>query len=194
MIKYTERLDRALKKAAWAHEQADQHRKGTDVPYIIHPVGVMMIASNATDDEDILIACLMHDVIEDVDSSIYSKDQMRADFGDRVVSIVLDVTKDSHTKDWHKQSQSYLYHLENNAGSEAIIVSASDKIHNLQSILVDFENYGDDIWQMFNTKNSSDQLWWYQEVLKVVKKRSPDLILINDLQKLVTNLSKIIDT
>jgi (p)ppGpp synthase/HD superfamily hydrolase len=194
MIKYTERLDRALKKAAWAHEQAGQHRKGTEIPYIIHPVGVMMIASNATDDEDILIACLMHDVIEDVDSSIYSKDDMRADFGDRVVSIVLDVTKDSQAKDWYDQSNSYLQHLEHKASEEAIIVSASDKIHNLQSILVDFENCGDDIWQIFNTKNSCDQLWWYKEVLKVVKKRSPDLMLIKDFEKLVSNLSNIIAT
>lgn len=192
MIKYTERLDKALKKAAWAHEQAGQHRRGTDVPYIIHPVGVMMIASNATEDEDILIACLMHDVIEDVDSSIYSKDEMSADFGERVVSIVLDVTKDGSAKDWYEMSRSYLNHLEHKACDEAIIVSASDKIHNLQSILVDFENEGDDIWKIFNTKNSSDQLWWYQEVLNVVKKRSPDLLLINDFEKLVTNLSKIV--
>ena len=62
MINYTERLDKALRKAAWSHEQQGQHRKGSDIPYIIHPVGAMMIASNATDDEDILIACLMHDV------------------------------------------------------------------------------------------------------------------------------------
>jgi len=41
MIKYTDRLDSAIRKAAWAHEQQDQHRKGTDIPYIIHPFGVM---------------------------------------------------------------------------------------------------------------------------------------------------------
>jgi (p)ppGpp synthase/HD superfamily hydrolase len=49
MIKYTERLDSALRKAAWAHEKTGQHRKGTDIPYIIHPVGVMIIAGNVTE-------------------------------------------------------------------------------------------------------------------------------------------------
>lgn len=51
MINVTSRLDKAIRRAAWAHEQAGQHRKGTDVPYIVHPSGVMIIASNVTDDE-----------------------------------------------------------------------------------------------------------------------------------------------
>ncbi len=71
MINYTSRLDNAVREAARAHEIEGQHRKGTDIPYIIHPFGVMMIASNATDDEDVLIACLMHDVLEDVNRVQY---------------------------------------------------------------------------------------------------------------------------
>ena len=172
MINYTERLDSALRKAAWAHEKAEQHRKGSDIPYIIHPVGVMMIASNVTDDEDTLIACLLHDVLEDVDSSIYSEADMREDFGDRVVSIVLDVTKDSDEKDWHARSKAYLHHLEHEASDEAVIVSASDKIHNLKSILTDHATHGDDLWERFTTKSSSDQLWWYESILDVITKRN----------------------
>ena len=64
MINYTERLDKALKVSAWAHEQQKQHRKGTDIPYIIHPVGAMIEASNATEDEDTLISCLLHDILD----------------------------------------------------------------------------------------------------------------------------------
>ena len=177
MINYTERLDAAIRKAAWAHEQQGQHRKGGDIPYIIHPVGVMMIASNATDDEDILIACLMHDVLEDVDSNIYGEADMRAEFGDRVVSIVKDVTKDDSLQDWHQRSRAYLDHLEHNASDEAVIVSASDKIHNLLSVLADYEVYGNDIWQRFTTKNSTDQVWWYSAILGVITKRGvPDIL------------------
>lgn len=188
MIKYTERLDGALRKAAWAHEKAQQHRKGSDIPYIIHPVGVMMIASNVTDDEDVLVACLMHDVLEDVDSSIYSQEDMRRDFGDRVVSIVLDVTKDSEKKDWHARSKAYLHHLEQEASDEAIIVSTSDKIHNLKSILTDHATHGDDLWERFTTKSSSDQLWWYESILKVITKRKAPASLIDELIKEVNFL------
>ena len=185
MINYTARLDKAMRIAARAHEQAVQHRKGTDIPYIIHPVGVMMFASNATDDEDVLIACLMHDVLEDVDSSIYSEQQMREDFSDRVVSIVKDVTKDENEEDWRIRSNAYLNHLEHDASDEAVIVSASDKIHNLLSILTDYETVGDALWDRFTTKSSQDQLWWYQSILSVIRKRNAPEELSKRLTELV---------
>src|SRR4030095_54576 len=172
MINYTERLDKARRKTAWAHEQQGQHRKGGAIPYIIHPVGVMLIASNATDDEDTLIACLMHDVLEDVDGKIYGEAALRRDFGDRVVSIVKDVTKNKDLSDWHKSAQAYLDHLEQKACDEAVIVSVSDKTHNLLSTLADYETYGDAVWQKFRTKSAQDQLWWYESILAVAKKRS----------------------
>lgn len=103
----------------------------------------MLIASDVTDNEDILIACLLHDIIEDVGERIYSEADIRNDFGDRVVTIVKGVTKDSHEKDWRELSQAYLDHLEVKASDEAVIVSVCDKIHNLQSILIDYELYGD---------------------------------------------------
>lgn len=193
MINYTPRLDSAIRKAARAHEKAKQHRKGTDIPYIIHPFGVMIIASNATDDEDILIACLMHDILEDVDASIYSKEQMREDFGGKVVSIVKDVTKGGSIEDWHERSKAYLNHLQNESSDEAVIVSASDKIHNLQSILTDYKIVGESLWQRFSTKSSDDQLWWYKEILEIVQNRQPGISLAEELEALVTELSQIVE-
>ena len=172
MINYTPRLDRALRRSAWAHEQQGQHREGTDIPYIIHTVGAMVCASNATDDEDILIACLLHDVLEDVDSTIYSRQDMINEFGNRVVGIVDDVTKNSDLDNWRDQSSAYLNHLENHASDEAIIVSASDKIHNLLSTIEDYKIIGDKIWLRFSTKNRDDQIWWYQSILDVITRRS----------------------
>jgi (p)ppGpp synthase/HD superfamily hydrolase len=98
MINYTTRLDKAIRISARAHEKQGQHRKGTDIPYIIHPFGVMLIASNVTKDENVLIGCLMHDILEDIDSSIYNELQMKDDFGDKLVGIVKDVTKDDSIK------------------------------------------------------------------------------------------------
>lgn len=192
MINYTQRLDNAIRRAAWAHEQAKQHRKGTDIPYIIHPYGVMVIAGSVTDDEDTLIACLMHDVLEDVAASIYDEGQMRQEFGDRVVSIVKDVTKDDSIKDWHERSKAYLNHLEFNGSDEALIVSAADKIHNLLSMLTDYEAVGENLWQRFKTKNSADQVWWYQSILDVMQKRNAPKELCQTLsQQLNTLKSKL---
>jgi len=192
MINYTNRLDSAIRRAAWAHEQQHQHRRDTDIPYIIHPFGVLLIASNYTDDEDTLIACLLHDVLEDVDNDIYNAFDMGLEFGEIVVSIVKDVTKDENIIDWRGQSNAYLDNLTSKACSAAIIVCAADKMHNLQSTLIDYEVYGDDIWERFSTKNAADQLWWYESVLGVVNKRSDDQKLCDDFTSKVAKLKQLV--
>lgn len=192
MINYTERLDHALRVATWAHEQQGQHRKGTDIPYIIHPFGVMTIASNATDDEDTLIACLLHDILEDVDSKIYNEADMRHDFGERVTKIVLGVTKNSELKYWQERSEAYLNHLENAASDESVIVSTADKVQNLKSILYDYGIVGNEPWQRFSTKSAADQLWWYKSILAVITKRKAPEFLTKELSADVDKLKLII--
>jgi len=192
MIDYTERLDKAIRIAAWAHEQEGQHRKGSDIPYVIHPFGVMLIASNATDDEDTLIGCLLHDVLEDVEPTIYGETEMNADFGSKVVSIVKDVSKNESMSDWHDRCNAYLNHIEQTACDEAVIVCTSDKIHNLQSVLTDYKNVGDELWNRFTTKRATDQLWWYQSVLEVITKRNAPQILQEDLTSKISELKNII--
>ncbi len=188
MINFTKRLDKAIRISAWCHEQAHGHRKGGDIPYIIHPYGVMLIASNVTDNEDTLIACLLHDVLEDVPKSIYDENKMRADFGDNVTKIVKDVTKDSTLNNWYGTSKAYLHHLEFEACDEAIVVSASDKIHNLESTLFDYEEIGDKLWDRFTTKNLSDQIWWYESVYRAVSKRDAPNYLLFKLAGDIKNL------
>lgn len=192
MINLTKRLDKAMRVSAWAHEQQNQHRKGTDIPYAMHPFAAMLIASNVTDDEDILIACLLHDILEDVKSEIYSDSDMARDFGGRVVDIVKGVTKNDEIDSWKERSLAYLKHLENQASDEAVIVSASDKIHNLISILSDFDKIGSQIWLRFSTNNSEDQLWWYQEILKVIRIRQVPEELANQLSDLVDEAKKVL--
>lgn len=191
MITLTERLDKALRTSSWAHEQAGEHRKGGDIPYIIHPFGVMIIASEVTDNEDTLIACLLHDILEDVPSHIYDEHKMITDFGENVTSIVKDVSKDMDINDWREASESYLKNLETKASDEAIIVSASDKIHNVLSTIIDYEKIGDDIWDIFTTKNVDDQLWWYDSILNVLKQRSAPTLLVEKLNTYITKLRKI---
>ena len=192
MITFTERLDKGIRVSATVHEQAGQHRKGTDIPYIIHPFGVMLIASAATKDEDTLIACLLHDVLEDVSPKIYSEPRMRADFGRHVVSIVKDVTKNDLEPDWHLRGAEYLDHLRNRACDEAVIVSTADKIHNLHSILTDHAVVGSALWQRFSTKSGTDQLWWYSSILDVATERQAPPILLHQLGGLVSSLETIV--
>lgn len=193
MIDFTERLDRAIRVAARAHEKQGQHRKGSDTPYIIHPFGVMLIAGQVTDDEDTLIACLLHDVIEDVDPAIYSAEEMKKDFGERVAEIVMDVTKDETLHDWQESADAYLRHLGSHASDAAVIVSASDKIHNISAVITDYKVMGEKLWQIFSTKSADDQMWYYGAVLAVVKERGVDQMLSSQLESRIADLQAMLE-
>lgn len=169
----TTRLNRAMHVAAHAHRH--HTRKGADIPYITHPYAVMLLASNETEDEDTLIACLFHDILEDV-PEMYSKEDMRREFGDTVVAIVEGVTKDDTIKSWQKRSDAYIDHLRHQARRESVIVSAADKYHNLLSIIDDYEQVGDALWSRFNA-GKERQLWWYAAVGEVLDERLPDLAI-----------------
>lgn len=169
----TSRLNRAIQVAAHAHR--NHTRKGANIPYITHPYAVMLLASSETDDEDTLIGCLFHDILEDV-PEMYSKEDMHREFGDRVVSIVEGVTKDDTIDSWQERSDAYIAHLRHKASRESVIVSAADKYHNLLSIVDDYEQVGDVLWDRFNA-GKERQLWWYEAVGEVLQERIPESIL-----------------
>lgn len=165
---YTPRLNQAIIQAATSHD--GHYRKGTRVPYVTHVMSVMLIAAQHTDDEDVLIACLLHDVMEDQPHT-YSFDRMAADFGLRVVELVRDVTKDDSLADWQARSDAYLAHLRT-ANPDAVLISLADKYHNLSSILTDHEQLGDALWGRFNSGKQQQQ-WWYASVGEIAKATLP---------------------
>ncbi len=177
----TPRLAKAIRIATITHQE--QKRKGSDTPYIIHPYSVMCIAANATQDEDILIACLFHDILEDVPDK-YPRERMVKDFGERVAIIVDGVTKDITLPDWQGRADAYLEHLEHKASDESLIVSCADKTHNLMSMLTDYAEVGDELWKCFKV-GAERQLWWYEKVLEVIRLRLPGLTIANNLEKLI---------
>ncbi len=185
-MKVTPRLEKAIRIATVAHNE--QKRKGSDTPYIIHPYSVMCIAANATQDEDILIACLFHDILEDVPDK-YPRELMVKDFGERVANIVDGVTKDSSLPDWQSRAEAYLKHLEQEASDESVIVSCADKAHNLLSMLTDYAEVGDSLWERFKA-GSDRQLWWYAEVLRVIRKRLPSLVIADELEALINRFKE----
>lgn len=165
-------IQRAINKATVLH--AKQVRKGDGLPYIIHPYGVALILSNFTEDTDTIIAGLLHDVLEDVPD--YSADDMTVDFGGKITGIVKEVSEEKDPNEskekrlpWKVRKEKYLKHLEE-ATTEAMMVSCADKIHNLLSMMSAHEEQGDALWSKFNSPQE-DKLWFYGEVLNIVKRR-----------------------
>ena len=106
----SDKINLALKVASRAHR--DQTRRGTDIPYIAHPVAVAMIISRYTADENTIMAGILHDILEDVKPTVYSEIDMKNDFGDEVVGIVKDVSEDKTAgeleKPWIERKKGYL--------------------------------------------------------------------------------------
>lgn len=167
-------------RAAWAHEQAGQHRKGTDIPYFAHSSAVMHILSQFCKKEDSLIGSLLHDVVEDVPPEIYGVRDMRREFGAWPVRLVLDNTKDQRVSDWHEQTRLYLQHLNAGATDDSLAIAVADKSHGVLTATTEYEEIGDLIWQQkFGGKSPQDKLWAYSSVLEIARRRRVDQQGIN---------------
>lgn len=179
----SDRLMRGIATASRAHD--GHYRKGSGVPYISHPMAVMLIAASVTNDEDVLLAALFHDILEDVPEN-YSRAEMEDEFGPRVVEIVEGVTKDSSLPSWQERADAYLEQL-SRGSEESLIVAAADKFHNLSQTLEDLDRDGHALWQRFRS-TPSQQLWWYTSVRNVIAERLPGMPLLADLSVLIERL------
>lgn len=118
-----------------------------------------------TEDEDIILAGILHDTIEDTG---YTKEQMEQEFGSRVTSLVTDLTEIPKTFSWQERKDHYLEHLETTS-HESKLICAADKLHNLQSMLDAFRKFGDKALEKFNAP-ADKKLWFYEECLKIFEK------------------------
>ena len=164
------RFEQALLFACRKH--ADQMKKGTDVPYISHLLGVAGLVLEAGGDEDLAIAALLHDVVEDCGGAPMLK-EVRRRFGKRVAHVVAGCTdSDTYPKPpWRARKEKYLKHLRT-ADADVRLVSGADKVHNAQAILTDYREIGEPIWERFQGKRQGT-LWYYRELAKEFRRRKP---------------------
>ena len=157
--------------AARAHE--GQYRKDEPTPYIAHPVAVAMIVSDFTKDEDVVVAAILHDVLEDVPPEQYSAQDMTAEFGERVTELVRGVSEEKtagqEQAPWRERKEGYLRTLKEDS-EECLLLSAADKIHNLRSMVAAHERLGEKMWDVFNA-GPADKLWFYTAIADEVEKK-----------------------
>lgn len=172
---FTAKIQKAIRRASLLHE--GQKRKCDGSPYITHLFGVALILSHYVSDEDVVVAGILHDVLEDVPTEKYDGAKMQKEFGNRIYAIVKEVTEDKDPEEdrtksevlWIKRKQRYIDNLKNDS-HEALLVAAADKIHNLLSMLESYEKYGEEIWQHFKAPRDR-RIWFYREVFAVISAR-----------------------
>lgn len=177
------RFERALVYAFRKH--AGQTRKGTKIPYVSHLLGVTGLVLEAGGDEDLAIAALLHDVVEDCGGKP-ALAEIRRKFGKRVADIVAG-SSDSFgdpKPPWRDRKIRYLAHL-CQASRDERLVSAADKLHNASMVLNDFREIGEPIWERFNGKRNGT-LWYYRALANEFR-RKPNR-LGRELERVVTEL------
>ena len=142
----------------------DQARKGTVLPYILHPMGVASLVLEAGGDEELAIAALLHDVPEDCGGEPRLAEILEM-FGPRVEKIVRgcsdSLTEDKEVKaPWRDRKQAHIDHIAT-ADMDTLIVTAADKLHNGRAIASDLQNIGAEVWSRFNASRE-DILWYYK--------------------------------
>jgi (p)ppGpp synthase/HD superfamily hydrolase len=200
----SKRFDEALAVAADLHRR--QTRKGTDIPYISHLLAVASIALEYGADEDVAIAALLHDAIEDAPRELGSdpaaavRTLIATKFGPQVLEIV-EACTDADTRDaegnkppWTERKIQYVTSIAHKHPS-ASLVAAADKLHNARAILRDFRTHRDDLWDRFNKDaGMAGTIGYYRGLVVAFRQRLQGLDvtrltqLVDDLEEVVTAL------
>jgi (p)ppGpp synthase/HD superfamily hydrolase len=182
------RLQRAFRYAAEKHE--GQTRKQTAVPYLSHLMAVASLVLEAGGDEDMAIAALLHDVVEDCGGMPRLR-EVRKMFGARVAGIVEGCTDSfgDPKPEWIERKKEYLREV-THADSETRLVSASDKLHNVRTILADHRQNGEAIWKRFSGKKDGT-LWYYRALSDEYRRRGANRIT-RELELAVEELERVV--
>ena len=165
MTEYTNIIERAIDFANRRH--AGAHRKGTTIPYILHPLEAAAICAYLTKDPEVIAAAVLHDVVEDTGTPVR---EIRIHFGERVAMLVANESEnkreDQAAEDtWEIRKKETIVHLTACTDLDVKRVAFSDKLANLRAIHCDHCALGDKLWERFNQNDPAKIGWYYNSFL-----------------------------
>lgn len=167
-----ELVSEAIAFAVKAHD--GMRRKKSNAPYILHPMEAAVIVGTMTDDQNLIAAAALHDVVEDAEISIV---EIEEKFGKRVRELVESETEDKRAdlppaETWRIRKEESLKLLKNTDDIGVLMVWLGDKLANMRSLYRDFKIEGNDMWQRFNQKDASEQAWYYRSIVDFTERLS----------------------
>ncbi len=167
-----ELVSEAIAFAVKAHD--GMRRKKSELPYILHPMEAAVIVGTMTDDQNLIAAAALHDVVEDAGISI---EEVEEKFGTRVRELVESETEDKRadlppSSTWRIRKEESLNVLKNAEDIAILIVWLGDKLANIRAIYRDFKVEGVQIWQRFNQKDVNEQAWYYRSIVNLTERLS----------------------
>jgi (p)ppGpp synthase/HD superfamily hydrolase len=166
------RFVKAVERACEWHD--GQVRKGSDVPYVAHLLGVASLVLEARGDEELAIAAMLHDALEDQPEQA-TPEAIRDQFGERVAEIVAECSDrepgvEGTAANWRARKEGYIKGLEK-ASADVLLVSCADKLHNARALLRDLRQKREELWTRFHEPDPEKQLWYYGALVEVFKRR-----------------------
>jgi myo-inositol-1(or 4)-monophosphatase len=167
-----ELVSEAIMFAVAAHD--GMRRKKSESPYILHPMEAAVIVGTMSDDQNLIAAAALHDVVEDAGIAI---ETIEAKFGKRVRELVESETEDKRadlppTATWRIRKEESLSVLKNADDIAVLMVWIGDKLSNMRAIYRDFKVEGNAMWQRFNQSNVEEQAWYYRSIAKLTERLS----------------------
>lgn len=164
-------INNALAIAAKIHK--DQVRKGSDIPYIVHPFEVALILQENGADEEMISAGILHDVLEDGNLDIeFIKSEIRDKLNEKVLEYVIGASELLENRDftcWDIRKQHTIDYLKDkDTPMEIKMISCADKLSNARSIIRDLQRVGDKVWDIFNA-GYEKQKWYYEGLIDSLK-------------------------
>lgn len=141
-------------------------RKLGNTPYILHPLEVAQILSAMTNDQDVITAGILHDIVEDTDGTL---EEIEKRFGERVAFLVSsesenDYPGESKDASWKRRKEESLKVLKNTDDQGVRMLWLADKLANIRSLAGGYSEYGEQLWESFHQRDPEMQHWYYQTV------------------------------
>ena len=164
-------------------------RKKSDAPYVLHPLEAGVIVGTMTDDQSVIAAALLHDVVEDAGVTM---DEIGEKFGPRVRELVASETENKRedlppADTWQIRKSESLEKLRETEDIDVLRLWLGDKLSNIRAIYRDFTVEGDAVWQKFNQTDVSAQAWYYRSIMKYTE-RLADTSAYKEYQALVEKI------
>ena len=159
-------LQKAMEFAVVKHK--DHVRKDTTIPYFTHVMEALEIVSRMTQDEEVRAAAVLHDTLEDTDTSYGELEQA---FGKRVADLVDAVSEDKRkdrpeAETWIDRKQETIKHLKE-ADTDVLMIALGDKLSNVRAMTRDYERIGEELWKKFNNSDPILQGMYYGLIANV---------------------------
>jgi myo-inositol-1(or 4)-monophosphatase len=167
-----ELVSEAIAFAVKVHD--GMRRKKSDLPYILHPMEAAVIVSTMTDDQEVMAAAALHDVVEDAGILMETIEEQ---FGPRVRALVESETEDKRADrppmdTWQIRKEESLLVLKNTEDLDVLRVWLGDKLANMRSLYREWKSEGDAMWENFNQKDPNMQAWYYCSIADLTSRIS----------------------